>query len=136
MLAAVDKVNLNVRDQDSAKRFWVETMGFTLVQDTPMGDDPGSARWIEVRPPDGGATVILYSPRFGDSQLGSLSNVLFTCDDIQQTYQQLAARGVHFPDPPNKQFWGWWATFTDNEGNLYGLGQRTDNDEGSVDLSV
>jgi len=124
MLSAVDKVSLNIRDQEAAKRFWVETMGFTLVQDSPMGDDPSSARWIEVRPPDGAVTVILYSPRFDGSQLGSLSNVLFTCDDIQQTYQELMARGVEFPDPPGKQFWGWWATFKDNEGNLYGLGQR------------
>ena len=97
MLSAVDKVSLNIRDQEAAKRFWVETMGFTLVQDSPMGDDPSSARWIEVRPPDGGVTVILYSPRFDGSQLGSLSNVLFTCDDIQQTYQELMARGVEFP---------------------------------------
>ncbi len=127
MLSTVDKVSLNVRDQDAAKQFWVDTMGFTLVQDTPMGDGPSSARWIEVRPPDGGATLILYSPRFDEKQLGSLSNVLFTSDDIQLTHQALTARGVQFPDPPGKQIWGWWATFKDNEGNLYGLGQRDDN---------
>jgi lactoylglutathione lyase len=124
MLSAVDKVSLNVRDQDSAKRFWVDTMGFALVQDTPMGEDPRSVRWIEVRPPDGSVTVILYSPTFDESQLGSLNNILFTCGDIQRTYEELTARGVEFPDPPTKQFWGWWATFRDNEGNLYGLGQR------------
>ncbi len=124
MLSAVDKVSLNVRDQDSAKRFWIDTMGFALVQDTPMGEDPSSVRWIEARPPDGSVTVILYSPAFDESQLGSLNNVLFTCDDIQRTYEELTARGVEFPDPPTKQFWGWWATFKDNEGNLYGLGQR------------
>jgi lactoylglutathione lyase len=125
MLSAVDKVSLNVRDQDAARRFWVDTMGFELLQDSPMGDD-GGARWIEVRPPDGTATLILFSPRFDESQLGSLSNVLFTCEDIQRTHEELTARGVEFPDPPGKQFWGWWATFKDNEGNLYGLGQRGD----------
>jgi lactoylglutathione lyase len=124
MLFAVDKVSLNVRDQDSARRFWAETMGFTLVQDTPMGNEPSSARWIEVRPPEGTVTLILYSPKFDERQLGSLGNVQFTCADIQRTHMELAARGVQFPDPPSKQFWGWWATFKDNEGNLYGLGQR------------
>jgi lactoylglutathione lyase len=126
VLSAVDKVSLNVRDQDAAKRFWVETMGSVLVQDTPMGEGPGSARWIEVRPPDGAVTLVLYSPTFDEGRLGMLSNVLFTCDDIQKTYQELAARGVEFPDPPSHQAWGWWATFRDNEGNLYGLGQRGD----------
>jgi lactoylglutathione lyase len=126
MLSAVDKVTLNVRDQDAARRFWVDTMRFTLLQDTPMGDGPGSARWIEVRPPDGGVTVVLYSPTFDPGRLGSLGNVLFTCDNIQRTHEELTARGVEFPDPPTKQFWGWWATFTDNEGNLYGLGQRSE----------
>jgi lactoylglutathione lyase len=125
MLSAIDQVSLNVRDQDAAKRFWVETMGFELVQDNPMGED-GGARWIEVRPPDGTARLILFSPSFDETRLGVLSNVLFTCEDIQKTHQELTALGVEFPDPPGKQFWGWWATFKDNEGNLYGLGQRGD----------
>jgi hypothetical protein len=41
-----------------------------------------------------------------------------------ETREEVAARGVEFPDPAVKQFWVWWATFKDNEGNLYGLGQR------------
>ncbi len=126
MLAAVDKVSLNVRDQDAAKRFWTETMGFELVQDTPMGTDGDGARWIEVRPPEGGTTLVLFSTSFDESRIGQLGDVLFTCDDINQTYEELTARGVEFPDPPSKQFWGWWATFKDNEGNLYGIGQRGD----------
>jgi hypothetical protein len=31
---------------------------------------------------------------------------------------------VEFPDPPHKEFWGWWAMFKDPDGNSYGLGQR------------
>ncbi len=127
----VDKVTLNVRDQESAKRFWVETMGFTLIQDTPMGDEPTGAPWLEVQPPDSGVTLVLYSPKFDESQIGSLGNVLFTCDDINRIHQQLTARGVRFPDSLSKQTWGWWATFTDNEGNLYGLGQRGNDTERS-----
>ena len=125
MISAVDKVSINVRDQDSARRFWVETMGFSLVTDEPIGEESSGARWIEVRPPQGDVTLVLYSLTFDTSKLGSLSPVLFTCDDIRKTYQELAALGVEFPDPPGRTSWGWWATFTDNEGNLYGLGQRS-----------
>lgn len=125
MISAIDKVGLNVRDQDAAKRFWTEKMGFALVQDTPMGDDAGGPRWIEVRLPESDVELILYTPQFDESKLGFLGDVLFTCDDIKKTYEELTARGVEFPDPPSEQFWGWWATFKDNEGNLYGLGQRS-----------
>ena len=114
---------MNVRDQDAAKRFWIETMGFSLVTDGPIGADSGGARWIEVRPPGGAVTLVRYTLTFDASKLGSLSPELFTCDDIRTTHQELTARGVTFPDPPSRTSWGWWATFTDNEGNLYGLGQ-------------
>jgi hypothetical protein len=66
-----------------------------------------------------------YSLTFDASRLGSLSPVLFTCHDIQKTHQELTARGVEFPDPPGRRSWGWWATLAGNEGNLYGLGQRS-----------
>ena len=96
--------------QDAARRFWVETMGFSLVTDEPIGEEPGGARWIEVRPPHSAVTLVLYSLTFDASRLGSLSPVLFTCDDIQKTHQELTARGVEFPDPPGRRSWGWSPT--------------------------
>jgi len=125
MISAVDKININVRDQDAARHCWIDTMGFSLITDEPIGEEPSGARWIEVRPPHSAVTLVLYSLTFDASRLGSLSPVLFTCDDIQKTHQELTARGVEFPDPPSRRSWGWWATFTDNEGNLYGLGQHS-----------
>lgn len=64
MISAVDKININVRDQDAARRFWIETMGFSLVTDEPIGEEPGGARWIEVRPPHSAVTLVLYSLTF------------------------------------------------------------------------
>jgi len=57
---------------------------------------------------------------------GTFSNVLFDCDDILATHKELAGRGVEFAEEPSQQFWGWWATFKDPDGNTYGLGQRGD----------
>jgi hypothetical protein len=78
-------------------------MGFSLVTDEPIGEEPGGARWIEGRPPHSAVTLVLYSLTFDASRLGSLSPVLFTCDDIQKTHQELTARGVEFPDPPGRR---------------------------------
>ena len=124
MLTAVRSVGIYVGDQDRAKRFWTDTLGFDLVQDTPMGDDPGAGRWLEVAPPDRNVLLILYTPPGDEGLVGRFSNVLFDCDDIQATHKELAGRGVEFTEEPTRQFWGWWAVFKDPDGNTYGLGQR------------
>lgn len=99
-------------------------MGFTLLQDSPMGPGEDAPRWIEVAPPDGNVILVLFTPEGQQDRVGTFSNVLFVCDDILKTYQELSARGVEFPEPPRQEFWGWWATFKDPDGNTYGLGQR------------
>jgi catechol 2,3-dioxygenase-like lactoylglutathione lyase family enzyme len=124
MLTSVRSVGIYVGDQDRAKEFFTGTLGFELVQDTPMGDGLGAARWIEVAPPDRNVILVLFTPEGDEDRVGTFSNVLFECDDIQATHRQLAGRGVEFAEEPSRQFWGWWAVFKDPDGNSYGLGQR------------
>jgi catechol 2,3-dioxygenase-like lactoylglutathione lyase family enzyme len=124
MLTAVRSVGIYAGDQERSKSFFVDTLGFELVQDTPMGEGPGAARWIEVAPPDRNVILVLFTPEGDEDRVGTFSNVLFECDDIQATHKQLAARGVEFAEEPSRQFWGWWAVFKDPDGNSYGLGQR------------
>jgi predicted enzyme related to lactoylglutathione lyase len=121
MINGVAKVVLDVDDQDRAKAFWTETMGFALVQDTPYGDE----RWLEVQTPDGGVILVLGQTATGDRKAVSerlpTSNVMFRCDDVVGTYEQLAAKGVAFPQPPIEQTFGWWCMFADTEGNRFAL---------------
>lgn len=46
MIRDVSKVVIDVGDQERAKVFWTETMGFELVQHAPYQGE----RWLEVRP--------------------------------------------------------------------------------------
>ena len=124
MLTAVRSVGVYAGDQERSKRFFTETLGFDLIQDTPMGEGPGAARWSEVAPPDRNVILVLYTPEGDQDRIGSFSNILFECDDIQATHKQLSGRGVEFAEEPTRQFWGWWAVFKDPDGNSYGLGQR------------
>ncbi len=124
MLTGVRSAGIYVGDQDRAKRFWTETLGFELLQDTPMGEGEGAPRWIEVAPPDRNVILVLFTPEGQENLVGGFSNLIFTCDDIHRTYEELSVKGVEFPDPPRKEFWGWWAMFKDPDGNLYGLGPR------------
>ena len=123
MINRVRSVGIYVRDQDAAKRFYTETLGFELLQDTPMADG-ASARWIEVKPPQDDLILVLFTPPGQEDRIGGFSNVLFHTDDIQATFEELRAKGVEFTTEPRKEYWGsWWAQFKDPEGNEFGLGQ-------------
>jgi predicted enzyme related to lactoylglutathione lyase len=124
VVGGVTKVVVEVDDQDRAKRFWTEQLGFQLVQDTPYGEE----RWLEVRTPDK-AVVLVLDLRKGERPIPRdpslpTSNVMFYAEDLQQTYQELHARGVEFPEPPVQQPFGWWSLFGDSEGNRFALVPR------------
>ena len=63
MIQGVSKVVVPVADQERAKRFWTQQLGFTVAVDEPYGEE----RWIEVVPPDKGG-----QPK--DFELGMLNN--------------------------------------------------------------
>jgi predicted enzyme related to lactoylglutathione lyase len=121
------KIVVGVRDQNRAKKFWSEVLGFTVSTDAAY-DDAG-ARWVEVTAPDGNVTLILSTdPEYryqvaGNDQVPN-ANPFFYTDDLEKTYRELSARGVEFPEKPSRQPWGWWSMFTDSEGNRFALQQR------------
>ena len=98
-------------------------MGFEVLQDTPMGPE-GGPRWLEVAPPDRSTILVLFTPDGQQDRVGTFSNLIFHCDDIHATYEDLTGKGVEFADPPRQEFWGWWAVFKDADGNSYGLGLK------------
>ena len=55
MIGGVTQVVIEVEDQDRAKAFWTQTLGFELAQDAPYGQE----RWLEVRTPDKAVVVVL-----------------------------------------------------------------------------
>jgi predicted enzyme related to lactoylglutathione lyase len=117
MITGVRKIVVPVDDQERAKRFWTETIGFEATLDQTYGGE----RWVEVTPPDR-QLVLVLSPRPAGPERREVpdqlpqSDIFFHCDDVQQTYQELVARGVKFPAPPAKLHFGWWALFEDNDG--------------------
>jgi predicted enzyme related to lactoylglutathione lyase len=124
VIGGVSRVVVEVEDQERAKRFWTETLGFELVHDTPYGDE----RWLEVRTPDKAVVVVLDvrkgpRPTPRDASLPT-SNVFFYAEDLQESYNKLTARGVEFPLPPVQQPFGWWSLFADPDGNRFALVPR------------
>jgi predicted enzyme related to lactoylglutathione lyase len=124
MISGVSKVIVPVDDQERAKQFWTERIGFETVRDERYGDE----RWIEVSPPDG-APLLVLSPRPAGDPRREVpaelphSPVFFDCADIEATHRELRERGVRFPTPPTRQHFGWWSLFEDPDGTRYALGQ-------------
>jgi lactoylglutathione lyase len=121
MIGGVTQVVIEVEDQERAKAFWVETLGFELAQDAAYGAE----RWLEVRTPDKAVTVVLDlrkgPPPTAPSPELPTSNVSFYAEDLQRAYQELRARGVAFLQPPVEQPFGWWSLFEDPDGNRFAL---------------
>lgn len=122
MITAVDFVSVNVSDQDRAKRFYVDVLGFEEVTDVAMGD-PDGPRWIEVRPPGGSTRVVLF---LDAEKGGGFGPCVFDTDDIVRTCDEIAEHGGIVSTAPKLEAWGsWWAEIQDSEGNTFGLGQRS-----------
>jgi len=124
MIRGVRKIVLPVDDQDRAKGFWVDLVGFTVVQDETYG----GGRWLEVTPPDGSVLLVLDPRGPGDPRRNvddrlPHSDVFFTCEDILQTHRELTERGVRFHTPPTEMPFGWWAMFEDADGTRHALQQ-------------
>jgi predicted enzyme related to lactoylglutathione lyase len=111
-------VGVYVRDQARALDFYVNKLGFEKRLDEPMGPE---ARWIEVAPTGAETRLVLFTPPGMEDRIGTFANVVFECDDIHATYEELRGRGVEFSEEPNERPWGMWAEFKDVDGNGFGL---------------
>ena len=111
--AQVMSVSVPVSDQEQAKDYYVDTLGFELLVDNSWRE---GMRWIEVAPE--GSTTSLMLVSWSESLLPSLYRVVvIATDDIQAIYEELVARGVFFDLPPTELSSGTQAMFRDPDGN-------------------
>lgn len=121
-------VALVVRDYDPAIRFFVDVLGFNLVEDEPSTTNDGRPkRWVVVRPP-GAQTGILLARADGPQQAAVVGEqfagrvgLFLRVDDFDATYGRLMAAGVEFMRPPRAEPYGRVAVFRDLEGNRWDL---------------
>ena len=118
MIKQIKFVTIPVQDQKRALDFYTEKLGFTIITDQPFDD---KQRWIELRIPKAETRVTLFTPDGLESRIGSFTGISYHCEDVEQTYGELSARGVLFDAPPKKEPWGTFATFKDSEGNSFVL---------------
>jgi catechol 2,3-dioxygenase-like lactoylglutathione lyase family enzyme len=140
MINALSHANIWVRDQDEAKAFYTEKLGFEVRQDATL-DELGGYRWLTVGPPDQpDVNLILSKPdppafdeRTSDLILelvskGTTGPGIFRTDDCAATCAELKARGVELAQEPEERFYGIDAAFRDPSGNLFRLVQPMEYD--------
>jgi catechol 2,3-dioxygenase-like lactoylglutathione lyase family enzyme len=116
MITELHTVALYVADQDRAKRFYVDALGFELGADQPgLG---GIGRWIEVAP-KGSRTSFMLADAAGwnkQDRIGESADVTLRCDDARALHADLTAKGVPVTEPQTQRF-GTFIDITDPDGH-------------------
>lgn len=118
MIQKIATVAVYTDDQQKAKTFWTEKVGFELIRETSMG--PGGS-WIEVAPAGAESALVIYPKTMMKNWAELKSSIVFECDNIDETYAAMKARGVRFESEPQKMQWGTFAIFNDEDGHTFVL---------------
>ncbi len=121
-------VALVVDDYDTAITFFVDVLGFELVEDSPsMTNDGRPKRWVVVRPPDA-ETGLLLARADGEKQRAIVGKqhagrvgFFLRVDNFDEYYRRLVAARVQFVREPSEEEYGKVAVFLDVAGNRWDL---------------
>jgi catechol 2,3-dioxygenase-like lactoylglutathione lyase family enzyme len=122
------QVALIVEDYDEAITFFVDVLGFELVEDSPsVTNDGRPKRWVVVRPP-GATTALLLARADGERQARAVGEqfagrvgMFLRVDDFEATYDRMREAGVEFVTEPRQEPYGRVVVFVDVAGNRWDL---------------
>jgi len=126
MQQVIGQVALVVREYDEALDFYIDTLGFTLVEDTYLPEQ--DKRWVVVAPPGASESHLLLARASGAEQVSRIGNqtggrvflFLYT-DDFWRDFHAYKAKGVVFVRQPKEESYGTVAVFKDLYSNLWDL---------------
>jgi catechol 2,3-dioxygenase-like lactoylglutathione lyase family enzyme len=125
MITNISLATVYCLDQDKARDFYVDVLGFVPRTDATMG----GFRWVTIgHPSQPELQVTLMTPGpplnpeaadFYRRQLekGEMGGLGLRVDDCRKTYEELAAKGVTFLQEPADRPYGVEAVMRDNSGN-------------------
>lgn len=126
----INLASVLVDDQEKARRFYTEVLGFQQKHDIPMG----GPRWLTVvSPQDPDGTELVLEPS-GHPAAGPFKEALvadgipwtsFAVDDVRAEYERLRGLGVRFTQEPTDMGPVTTAVLDDTCGNLIQIAQQT-----------
>jgi catechol 2,3-dioxygenase-like lactoylglutathione lyase family enzyme len=126
MNQSIGQIALVVRDYGEAIRFYVDILGFHLIEDKEV---PGQEkRWVIVAPRGSNGTQLLLARGVGDEQRTRIGNqtggrvfLFLHTDDFWRDFRSYKNKGVVFVREPKAESYGTVAVFADLYGNLWDL---------------
>jgi catechol 2,3-dioxygenase-like lactoylglutathione lyase family enzyme len=117
-----------VDDYDAAIAFFVDKLGFDLVEDSPsLTNDGRPKRWVVVCPP-GAQTGILLARADGEVQRAAVGQQVagrvgffLRVEDFESAYRRMIGAGIEFLTEPRTESYGRVAVFKDIAGNRWDL---------------
>jgi catechol 2,3-dioxygenase-like lactoylglutathione lyase family enzyme len=124
----LEQLAVIVDDYDEAIRFFVDALGFELVEDSPsLTNDGRPKRWVVVRPP-GATTALLLARADGERQARAVGDqfagrvgLFLRVDDFDAAYDRMRRAGAEFVTEPRQEPYGEVAVFIDVAGNRWDL---------------
>jgi catechol 2,3-dioxygenase-like lactoylglutathione lyase family enzyme len=124
----LEQVAVLVDDYDVAIDFFVGSLGFDLLEDSPaLTNDGRPKRWVVVRPPDA-TTALLLAKADGAPQQQAVGQqfagrvgLFLRVDDFQVAYDDMRRKGVEFVTEPRDESYGRVVVFLDVCGNRWDL---------------
>ena len=124
MSRTLAQITLVVRGYDEAIAFFTSSLGFVLIEDTPLD----GKRWVVVAPDTERGARLLLAKAANAEQLAHAGNqtggrVAFFLEtaDFEADYRRLSANGVRFAREPREESYGTVAVFLDLYGNAWDL---------------
>lgn len=134
MITRLSHVTLYVLDQDEARDFYCDKLGFEVRTDSTLE----GFRWLTLgakSQPD--LEIVLMpiqpNPMMDEATCATLRDLLgkgvlgggvLHRDDCRKTYEELKAKGVTFLSPPTQRPYGIEALLKDNSGNWFSMTQH------------
>ena len=126
MKQSIIHIALVVREYDEALEFYVDMLGFRLVEDTYIPEQ--DKRWVLVEPPGSSGTQLLLARGVGEDQTSRIGNqtggrvfLFLQTDDFWRDYHTYKERGIIFVREPKEESYGTVAVFQDLYGTLWDL---------------
>jgi catechol 2,3-dioxygenase-like lactoylglutathione lyase family enzyme len=124
----IEHTALIVEDYDDAIRFFVDALGFELVEDSATTTNDGRPkRWVVVRPP-AAQTALLLAQADGQEQVDAIGRqyagrvgLFLRVDDFEGAHRRMVDHGVEFVTKPRDEPYGRFAVFLDIAGNRWDL---------------